>query len=399
MEYTPFSPFKRSISHAHLRLVDPPAPDTRAKPVSKWDLLRELSKAQAAFGVTERDLTALQGLLSFFPDTNLGEREDMVVFPSNKALCERLNGMACSTLRRHLGRLVEAGLIARRDSPNGKRYMRRDGDAQVAFGFDLTPLYARAVEIATAAQAVRDAERRLHRLREVVSLMRRDLASVAEYGADLRPDLALWVECGMQAMAIARALRRKLGLEELHQFQSLLETLLNQARNVLDGHETEEMSVNDAKNEHHYLNSNKDTSDFELGFGKAQGQADSPDPDMAEGEASNSVTTPKLPLHLVIASCPTLKTFYTGEVRHWHQLFDAACHVRPAMGISPQAWEDAQRCMGPEQAAIVVVAMLERFAEIKSPGGYLRALTAKAAAGTFSAGPMVMALLAKRHAA
>jgi replication initiation protein RepC len=101
----------------------------------------------------------------------------------------------------------------------------------------------------------------------------------------------------------------------------------------------------------------------------------------------------------VIAGCPSLKTFYQGDVRHWHQLFDAACHVRPAMGISVSAWEEAQRCMGPEQASIVVVAMLERFSDIRSPGGYLRALTSKAAAGEFSCGPMVMALIGRRSAA
>jgi len=108
---------------------------------------------------------------------------------------------------------------------------------------------------------------------------------------------------------------------------------------------------------------------------------------------------PKIPLHLVIAGCPSLKTFYQGDIRHWHQLFDAACHVRPTMGISASAWEEAQRFMGPEQASIVVVAMLERFADIRSPGGYLRALTSKAAAGEFSCGPMVMALMSRRNAA
>ncbi|MBY0138398.1 hypothetical protein E2977_03995 (plasmid) [Paracoccus yeei] len=32
--------------------------------------------------------------------------------------------MRCSTMLRYLSRLVEAGLIARRNSPNGKRYDR-----------------------------------------------------------------------------------------------------------------------------------------------------------------------------------------------------------------------------------------------------------------------------------
>lgn len=49
--------------------------------------------------------------------------------------------------------------------------------------------------------------------------------------------------------------------------------------------------------------------------------------------------------------------------------------------------------MGPEVAAVTVAAMLQRFDRIANPGGYLRALSAKAASGGFSPGPMVMALL------
>ncbi len=49
--------------------------------------------------------------------------------------------------------------------------------------------------------------------------------------------------------------------------------------------------------------------------------------------------------------------------------------------------------MGLETAAITVACILQRFRDIKSPGGYLRALAGKATMGTFSPGPMVMALL------
>ena len=165
MEYTPISPFMRPISHAHLRVVERPEASVPGKPVNKWELLRELSKAQAAFGVSERDLTVLQGLLSFFPDDALGGNTEMVVFPSNKAICERLNGMPCSTMRRHIARLVDAGLLMRRDSPNGKRYVRKHGEERVAFGFDLSPLYCRSEEVARAAEAVREGEDRVgHRV-------------------------------------------------------------------------------------------------------------------------------------------------------------------------------------------------------------------------------------------
>ena len=403
MEYTPISPFMRPISHAHLRVIERPEASVPARPVNKWELLRELSKAQAAFGVSERDLTVLQGLLSFFPDDALGGNAEMVVFPSNKAICERLNGMPCSTMRRHLARLVEVGLLQRRDSPNGKRYVRKHGEDRVAFGFDLSPLYCQSEEIARAAEAVREAEERVRRLREVVSLMRRDLAALAEFGDEIQPGLGFWDQLRDKAALTARALRRKLSIEDLAAYRADLEAILDQARNIIDGPETEEMNTNDAHSERHHHNSNKESIDLEPALEKSGAAAGVPDVDtnepVADVDEQDTRHLPKIPLHLVIAACPSLKTFYQGEIRHWHQLFDAACHVRPAMGISASAWEEAQRFMGPEQASIVVAAMLERFADIRSPGGYLRALTAKAAAGEFSCGPMVMALIGRRNAA
>jgi len=73
---------------------------------------------------------------------------DLVVFPSNRELSVRAHGPAPATLRWALAQLVEAGLVIRRDSPNGKRYVRRGegGEIAQAFGFDLTPLVARAGE-------------------------------------------------------------------------------------------------------------------------------------------------------------------------------------------------------------------------------------------------------------
>ena len=403
MEYTPISPFMRPISHAHLRVIERPEASVPGRPVNKWELLRELSKAQAAFGVSERDLTVLQGLLSFFPDDALGGNAEMVVFPSNKAICERLNGMPCSTMRRHLARLVEAGLLQRRDSPNGKRYVRKHGEERVAFGFDLSPLYCQSEEIARAAEAVREAEERVRRLREVVSLMRRDLAALAEFGDEMQPGLGIWDQLRDKAILTARALRRKLSIEDLAAYRADLEAFLDQARNIIDGSETEEMNTNDARSERHHHNSNKESIDLEPALEKSGAAAGVPDVDrdepVADVDEQDTRHLPKIPLHLVIAACPSLKTFYQGEIRHWHQLFDAACHVRPAMGISASAWEEAQRFMGPEQASIVVSAMLERFEDIRSPGGYLRALTAKAVAGEFSCGPMVMALIGRRSAA
>ena len=399
MTYIPLSPFQRPISAAHLQPVDPIDPPAPSRPIGKWDLLRDLAKAKAAFGVTERDLSVLQGLLSFHPNDALGGNAGMVIFPSNKAICERLNGMACSTMRRHVARLVQAGLLVRRDSPNGKRYARRDGDDSVCFGFDLSILHQRATEIGCAADAVRAAETRTRRLRETVSLMRRDLAALADLAEDLHPGQPLWSDLRLMAVDAARALRRRLDADALTALRDDLAAALDRARDDLDGCVAGNMSTNVHQNEQHNQNSKTQTPVSEPAWKTGGADPDAPEPEPVTEDEAPLRKTPSIPLHLVVASCPSIVPFYPDPIRHWHQLFDAACHIRPALGISPSAWDDAVQVMGPEQAAIVVLAMLERIDDIRAPGGYLRALVAKAAAGQFSCGPMLMALMSRKKAA
>ena len=121
--------------------------------VDKWEALRALGVARKRYGLSDRELSVLQALISFHPGRTLDPRGGpLVVYPSNRTICERLNGMPCSTMRRHLARLVAVGLIIRRDSPNGKRYSRRYAGEKIAFGFDLTPLAARFQEFSDAAR-------------------------------------------------------------------------------------------------------------------------------------------------------------------------------------------------------------------------------------------------------
>ena len=63
------------------------------------------------------------------------------------------------------------------------------------------------------------------------------------------------------------------------------------------------------------------------------------------------------------------------------------------LGVSPDAWRAAVDTMGKGDAAIAIAAILQRADAISSPGGYLRALTAKAGQGAFATGPVVIAQL------
>lgn len=398
------------VEAAHLKRQQYLEQPTPPNGVNKWEVLRELSTARVAFGLSDRDLAVLQALLSFHPETILGGNSaDIVVHPSNKSICERLNGMPCSTMRRHLTHLVDAGVVLRRDSPNGKRYARHAGDEKIAFGFDLTPLLARHGEFCDAAEATRAEQDRYHRLREAVSLMRRDLAGLAEYGADIRPDVSVWQKLRALAAHAAKTLRRKLAFEEIEVLQDELVSALDMARNLLEPSKTNNMNTNELQIEQHYQNSNTNLYDSEL---RQEGAKAAPVEKMNNGSSIGDVEgdpdapplpyqdsrLPNIPLGLVLSVCSEVQTYADGPIRHWHELVRAADLVRPMMGISPSAWEEAKAAMGPEEAAVVIVAMLERFNEIKSPGGYLRHLAAKATDGAFSCGPMIMALM-RREAA
>ena len=134
----------------------------------------------------------------------------------NRAICERLNGMPCSTMRHHLSNLVQTGFVVRRDSPNGKRYARRYGDEKVR----LSPLVRRFQEVCEAAEAVSGPpEERYKRLHATVSLMRRDLAGLAGYGRSLRPDQGVWDQFSDLAALTARDLRRKIEMEDLRRIE------------------------------------------------------------------------------------------------------------------------------------------------------------------------------------
>lgn len=387
-----------AVQLKHQEMRGAPLPPTG---VNKWETLRELTAARAAFAVSDRDLAVLEALVSFHPATILGGNDDaLIVHPSNAAICERLKGMPCSTMRRHLARLVASGLILRRDSANGKRYARRSAEGKEAFGFDLAPLVLRHGEICAAAETARAATQALKRLREKVSLMRRDVAGLAEYGASQRPDLPIWDQLADLAVLSARALRRRLDVEALSAMEIELLAALDTARDVLEGRMTDKLSSKGALIEQHYQNSKEDSYDLELcqETAKAAGSEPLSDPSeegrgAEEAQPNPDRNLPNVPLGLVLSHCREILTYSDREIRHWHDLVTVADRVRPMMGISPSAWEDARSNMGPEEAAVVLAAMLERFTEIKSPGGYLRALTNKASAGAFSCGPMVMALV------
>ena len=161
---------------------------------------------------------------------------------------------------------------------------------------------------------------------------------------------------------------------------------------LLEMHEKDENpSADESQIERHIQNSNPHPStDLEPRFREvraARVEIEPRAPKLAEGA---------FPLGMVLQACPDIVDYARDGISNWRDFLATTAVVRPMLGISPSAWEEARGILGEVRAAVVVAAILQRHAMIASAGGYLRSLTRKAEEGSFSLGPMLMALIGSR---
>ncbi|MCW0021385.1 plasmid replication protein RepC [Rhizobium sp. BT-226] len=361
------------------------------RPANKWKVFRDISEARSVLGLQDRALAVLDALLSFYPESDLSEEHGLVVFPSNAQLSLRAHGIAGTTLRRHLAALVDAGLVHRRDSPNGKRYAHRarNGVIEEAFGFSLAPLLARAGELAHMAQQVAEERRLFKRSKEALTICRRDvrklISAAMEEGAD-----GDWEAIEARYVALLARIPRAPRREEVENVLEEMEMFREEVINILEMQlKTENTDGNDARNGCHIQNSKPESiHEFEPSSEKEQGGSVEP----KQQQLKEPVKT--FPLGMVLKACPQISDYGPGgRIGQWRDLMSAAVVVRSMLGVSPSAYQEACEVLGAENAATTMACLLERGGQINSAGGYLRDLTRKAAQGEFSLGPMIMALL------
>ncbi|AVC45670.1 MULTISPECIES: plasmid replication protein RepC [Rhizobium] len=361
------------------------------KTADKWKVFRDASEARELLGLQDRSLAVLDALLSFHPDTELRQDAQLIVFPSNTQLTLRAHGIAGATLRRHLALLVEAGLIVRKDSANGKRYARKDkaGAIDSAFGFDLSPLLMRTDELAMMAQQVVADRFALRRAKENLTICRRDvrklISAAIEEGAS-----GNWENIEAMYVGLVGRIPRAPTLSDVNSILDEMELLLQEAVNILEMQQKDENnSTNGDQSERHIQNSNTDSiNELEPSSENEQG-AKAVDDDRPKREPVRN-----FPLGMVMRACPEIAIYGPGgAIGSWREMMGAAVVVRSMLGVSPSAYQEACEVMGPESAATAIACILERAGHINSPGGYLRDLTRKAARGEFSLGPALMALL------
>ena len=388
------------------------------KSVDKWKLYRALCQAKPLLGVSDRALTVLNALLSFYPKNELSKEAGLIVFPSNAQLSLRAHGMAEQTIRRHLVALVNAGLLIRKDSPNGKRYAHKGEADEVreAFGFSLAALLARSEEIEAMAAKVVAAQLRLRRLRERLTLCRRDISKLIEVASENASDRG-WETISAYMQGLIEHLPR---VPTAVQLESVLGDMTALREEVVNKLELQlnpgNLSGNPYQNERHIqsseTNSNLESEtshELEKINELISARTEQTRDEINDGQEHSSATTnrdpvrsrtkaegfcPKsYPLDLVLQACPQISDYAKGGAIHtWRDLMSAAVVVRSMLGVSSSAHEEAAAVLGPENAATAIACILERVGHINSAGGYLRDLTRRAELGTFTLGPMIMAL-------
>lgn len=397
-------------SQAATRRIEP------GQSIDKWKLYRALCEARPLLGITDRALAILNALLSFYPKGELCEDNGLIVFPSNAQLSLRAHGMAEQTIRRHVATLVDAGLLIRKDSPNGKRYARKEqgGELREAFGFSLAPLLVRAEEIERLAAEVVAERLHLQRLRERLTLCRRDVAKLIEMALE-EGAAGNWSAIHLHFRSVVEQLPRSPSAEQIAATLDELEMLREEIVNQLEMQvKTYNQGGNAPQTERHIQNSNPQSiTELEPSFETKQGataedgsegraepteqiQKDEAKIDPVSGTHAASAANAALrsfPLGLVLQACPEIMAYGPrGAIGTWRDLMAAAVVVRSMLGVSPSAYEQACEIMGAENAATVMACVLERAGHINSAGGYLRDLTRRAERGEFAIGPMLMAL-------
>ena len=96
------------------------------------------------------------------------------------------------------------------------------------------------------------------------------------------------------------------------------------------------MSANESPNERHKQNSNPNPT-IELEPSLQKGRAERADPN----PRTSAATERTYPLGMVLSACPDIVDYAKGGIANWRDFLATAAVVRPMLGISPSAWEEA----------------------------------------------------------
>ena len=381
--------------------------------VPKNKALLAIKRVAASLDLKPSDMMLLDTFGAFTKPQDWEEGRRPIVWASNAYLMEQ-TGFSLSALRRHARRLVDAGLIAFKDSSNGKRWGHRDDQDYIieAYGYDLSPLAARAEEFVDRFAQIQDDRAFCQRTRRQITITRRIIRAKVEQAREYAlqgpwKELTESFDALLERLPRANATPERLldMLEWLTELKASVEKAFFAAveRNdevVENTPQTNEQVLNDTtimtpkgvNNETHIPDTKQlnpvsgNTLETENAEKSAPEKPRSQESEINWNTFGHKKHQTDIDVATVMQSCPGFAEMahgLGGYVNNWNELHRRAAKLRPMIGISEPAWNIAQQRLGPQLAAAAIALIYDKYnaGEVASPGGYLRGMVEKAATG------------------
>jgi replication initiation protein RepC len=358
---------------------------------SPGQLLAAFKAAAPRLGISPRLVHAVDWLFCFTQPQDWEPSARPIVWPSASMQQQQL-GLSPSQVKEINRRMIELGLVTMKDSPNGKRYGKRDPKGRIieAYGFDLAPIAARHAEFVRLAEEGRAERAAMGRLRRRATIARKAIIQILETAAEYAIEGEEWITLARESEALARALRAVERLDEMEAGVTSLERRQTAARerieNLLGVVETVPKGAENRPHIYNYkpnLDPQEDTviAAEECSGAGGEGVSQSPAPIQPKRPEKGMVHGIR-PDELVKLT-PKLKPYLRRPNPAWPDIVDAADWLRHDLGVSKSLWGDACLAMGRELAAVALAIVSSKEAEHfrTSPGGYFHGMVAKAKAG------------------
>lgn len=389
------------------RLTPPMLPSTRAAEaftggdITPGHVLAAFKAAAPHLGYSARVVQTIDWLFRFTQAQDWQPGSRPIVWPSAALQADEL-GITQTQAKRINRHLAELGLLVMRDSPNGKRYGKRDQDGRIieAYGFDLSPLAMRQDEFREVAAAGRDERDAVARLRRRASIARASLRQTWETYAE--QEIAAPADLKAAGEAASQALRGLDSSDRLLPAVAALEKAAANARGALEAAlatraNVEKPAVADVgtcpkghANVPHIRattqlpNLYQDTDSF----GKCSAQPETaratPRPQSGPQRPTSGAATTMITPSVIAAIAPDLRAYLPKPSSPtWPEIVDAADWLRQHLGVSKALWGEACITMGRERAAVALAIVSAKPAGHfrGSPGGYFHGMVTKARVG------------------
>jgi replication initiation protein RepC len=362
-------------------------------------LLAALKAAAPRMGLSPRMVHAVDWLFRFTQPQDWARGGRPIVWPSSSMQQESL-GLSPTRAKAINRALIEAGLITMKDSPNGKRYGKRDPRGRIveAYGFDLSPIAMRHAEFVRLAAEAKAEREELRRLRRRATIARNSITQILETAAEYGFQGEEWIRLAVDTRDIARALRTverpeevALGVDNLERRQRTarerLENLLAEVTSkVSEPVNPDPLGAENGPHQYTYKPSLYPEQDTVIATEEGSsrvGEASTPPPAPVRREPPDEGRVLKMHPDELVRLAPRLKPYLRRPDPSWPEIVDAADWLRHDLGVSKSLWGDACLAMGrvTAAAAIAIVSVKDPAHFRTTPGGYFHGMVAKAKAG------------------